>query len=427
MEQNKGKGKLLLMGISTDSSSVLSYARRNGVYTIVTDYQTADECPQKREADEYWIIDLNDLDRLEERCRQEHVTGIYAGNNEFCLRQTRELCKRLQLPFYISDKAWSYDRDKEKSKNCCERCNVDVPKQYELDFPIKREQLRRIVYPVIVKPVDSCAMRGLFKCNSERELLECYEKSLTYSEIGKIIVEEFVEGDEIAAHYFVVDGSPVLIGVEEVIGTRTDEVNKFAIVANKGRFYQEYKENVSPNVEKLLREMGCVQGNIFAQFIRRDGKYYFLESGYRLEGIGFWILWKQIYGFHTVELMVDLALGKGYSGQIEQVLHLQSCGNDASGLYLLWGNGGKVCKIEGLEEVKCLPGIDIFWERYKEGDRILNSNTMDQIAYGICIIAETRNEFAEKISKINNMLRMYGENGENMLLYCKDYKVCKEE
>lgn len=84
-----------------------------------------------------------------------------------------------------------------------------------------------------------------------------------------------------------VDGKPILIGMEEVVGTQEDKINKFAIVANKGRFYKEYKENVNANVEKLLREMGCEQGNIFAQFIRRNGKYYFLESGYRLEGIGF--------------------------------------------------------------------------------------------------------------------------------------------
>lgn len=427
MRQNDGQEKLLLMGISTDSSSVLAYAKRRGVYTIATDNQTAEECPQKREADEYWMIDLKDLDSLEKRCKRENVTGIYAGNNEFCLEQTRELCRRLNLSFYISDEAWSYDRDKEKSKRCCERCNVDVPKQYELDLPVRREQLDKIVYPVVVKPVDSCAMRGLFKCCSEQELLECYGKSLAYSESGRIIVEEFVEGDEIAAHYFVVDGKPILIGMEEVIGTKEDKINKFAIVANKGRFYKEYKENINANVEKLLREMGCTQGNIFAQFIRRNGKYYFLESGYRLEGIGFWSLWKQIYGFHTVELMVDLALGNGYSHQVEHVLHLKSRGYDASGLYLLWGIDGKIHKIEGLEEVKNLPGVDIFWNRYKEGDRILNSNTLNQIAYGMCITAQTRGEFAEKIEKINNTLHMYGEHGENMLLYYHDYKTCEEE
>lgn len=426
MRWDKAQEKLLLMGISTDSSSALAYAKRCGVYTIATDNQTADECPQKKTADEYWMIDLKNLDELEAQCKRENVTGIYAGNNEFCLEQTRKLCRRLKLPFYISDEAWSYDRDKEKSKRCCECCNVDVPKQYKLDLPFTREQLDKIVYPVVVKPVDACAMRGLFKCYSEQELLECYGKSLTYSKSGRIIVEELVEGDEIAAHYFIVDGKPILIGVEEVISIREGQVNKFAIVANKGRFYQEYRENVSANVEKLLRKMGCVQGNIFAQFIRRDGKYYFLESGYRLEGIGFWSLWKLIYGFHTVELMVDLALGKGYSRQIERVLHLQSCGNDASGLYLIWGSGGKVHKIEGLEEVKSFQGVDIFWDRYKEGDRILNTNTMNQIAYGICITAQNRKEFEKKIEKINQTLRMYGENGESLLLYYYEKQMYEE-
>lgn len=64
---------------------------------------------------------------------------------------------------------------------------------------------------------------------------------------------------------------------------------------------------------------------------------------------------------------MDLALGNGYSHQVEHVLHLKSRGYDASGLYLLWGIEGKIHKIEGLEEVKNLPGVDIFWNRYKKG------------------------------------------------------------
>ena len=70
--------KLLLLGTSTDTRYALAYAGELGVRTIVTDYRPAEQCEEKRAADEYWMIDVKDMDALERKCRDEKVTGVYA-------------------------------------------------------------------------------------------------------------------------------------------------------------------------------------------------------------------------------------------------------------------------------------------------------------------------------------------------------------
>lgn len=421
MNQETGKKKLLLMGISTDSKYVLDYARSRGIYTIATDYRTQEECPEKAMADECWKIDLRDLDELEERCRKEQVTALYSGNNEFCLDQTKYLCRRLGLPFYASDRAWAYARDKEKLKDCARRCGMDVPQQY---FPdVSNGQLGQIQYPVMVKPVDSCARRGVFYCQNEEELVEYYEKALAFSENGKLLVEEFIQGEEIAVHFWAENGKLTLLGINSEYCYDDGNVKKWSVLLNDRELYRKFQRAHMEKAERFLREIGCREGNVFMQFIIRDGRYYFLEIGYRLDGGGCWKLWDTIYGFSPLKRMVDLALGGAASGQTAGMPQLKSRGRDGSGLYLLWGKPGKIRTIEGLAAVKAMPGVEIFLERYQKGDTIADTKTMDQIAYGMCIAAKDREELEEKIDEINGTLHMYGEEGESLLRYYTELRA----
>lgn len=53
--------KLLLMGVSSDTLYVLQYAKKIGVFTIITDNRPVEVSMEKEMADEYWMIDLKDL------------------------------------------------------------------------------------------------------------------------------------------------------------------------------------------------------------------------------------------------------------------------------------------------------------------------------------------------------------------------------
>lgn len=80
------------------SKEIIEYAKRQGVYTIVTDYLEPDKSTAKLISDEYWMINTGDIDALERKCRQESVTSVICGVSEFNLEMTMELCKRLGLP-----------------------------------------------------------------------------------------------------------------------------------------------------------------------------------------------------------------------------------------------------------------------------------------------------------------------------------------
>lgn len=412
--------KLLLMGVSSDTLYVLQYAKKIGVFTIITDNRPVEVSMEKEMADEYWMIDLKDLNALEERCRVEGVKAIYAGNNEFCLDQTRELCYRLGLPFYASEEGWLCARDKKRFKQQCIECGLNVPQEYIVnDSEIVGSN--NINYPVVVKPVDSCAQQGFSLCWKEADVMEGINRAKSFSDKGRFLAEAYIKGDELAVHYFLVDGTPILIDVEDILMTSVNGIPKATYVHSRSRFYEEFIEKENEKVKKLFKKLQCRWGNIFLQVIRKNGVYYFLEMGYRIEGVGLWILYKDLYGFSNVELMVDLALGRKITNVVQGMQKVCFSSEKTGGIYLLWARPGKVVQVEGKKELELVPGFKMFWNRFKTGDYIHETGDMYQIAFGFSIIAKNSVEMKEKIDLINRTLHIYDEKKRDMLIYYSEY------
>lgn len=415
------KEKLLLMGVSSDSRYVLEYAKKLGVTTVVTDNRPLEISVEKRIADEYWMIDLKDLDALEKKCQEEKITGIYAGNNEFCLDQTKELCQRLGLFFYASQEGWLCARDKKVFKQRCMECGISVPREYAMsDFEMPGK-LYDINYPLVVKPVDSCAQQGFSLCWNEKELMQGLKKAKDFSKKGQVLTEEYIEGDEIAAHYFLVDGKAFLIDVEDIHMMKMNGVQKGIYVENRSCFYKEFVEKESEKIQKFFEKSQCRWGNIFLQIIRRAGTYYFLEMGYRIDGVGLWNLYKELYGFSSVELMVDLALGRDINNSAEKIKGIDFMPSKVGGIYLPWARQGRIMKIEGRESVECTSGMRILWERFKEGDYIYETGNMYQMAFGISVIARDQEEMKERIDFINKTLHIFDDKEQELLIYYQEY------
>lgn len=303
--------KLLIMGLSIGSAEALEYAKSIGIYTIITDYCSPDENRLKLLADEYWMIDVADIDSLEKMCRKKKVTGIFAGASEFCLDKAKELCKRLDLFFYASEEGWAAARDKRRFKECCKLCDLDTPKEYVIDLAEGLKEVPKFSWPVVMKPVDSSAQQGLFICKNEEELWNSYEPALKASAKKELVFEEYVEGNEIAAVYGFEDGKAVLLEVVEYICETINGRKNFTFAKQFSRFTKEYIHIADEKVKSLFKKLNCQSGVAFVQAIRKDGKYFFLEMGYRLNGGGSWITDEIITGQNIVKYLVDCALYNG--------------------------------------------------------------------------------------------------------------------
>ena len=415
--------KLLFMGCSFGTEEALRYARSIGIHTIVTDYFSPEISRPKMMADEYWMIDLADLDYLEQKCRLENITSIFAATSEFCLDQARELCRRLDLPFYASDEGWLCSRDKKKFKQYCTECGLDTPHTWLTGGQLTRNILEHIEYPVIVKPTDSCAQQGISVCKNEQELLRGFEAAQRCSSSGQVLVEEYIVGEEVAHFYFFLDGEAVLSELDDLVYLPIHGRSNFVFVKNYSRFSDTYLREIHPRVKRLFERMKCRHGTAFLQGIWRGEKLYFLEMGYRLDGIGVWKRTKKAYGYSSLEFMVDCALREPQKELPSAFTFSEGFHPDSkiTGTYLMWARPGKVAQIDGLDAVSEVEGAEVILQHFQAGDTIPDQVSLRQIAFYIAIVAESTADMKKKVKIINEVLHMYNEEGCEMLFYLTDY------
>ena len=205
MNKIQGK-KLLLLGSNVGTEDIIRYAKENGVYTIVTDYLPKEKSFGKQLADESWDISTADLDFLKKKIVESKIDGIFAGIGEFNMLKAMELCHHFRFPFYCTREQWDLIENKESFRTLCESFSVPCPVTFLTGSDVSENRLNTIKYQVIVKPVDASSSIGITICRDKESLKEAISVARNSSVKGRIIIEEFFEGEEFTAHYTIVNG-----------------------------------------------------------------------------------------------------------------------------------------------------------------------------------------------------------------------------
>ncbi|MBO7611785.1 MAG: ATP-grasp domain-containing protein [Elusimicrobia bacterium] len=405
--------KLLFLGVDTSTGEAIEYAKSKNVYTIVTDFYSPEIKKEKKAADEYWMIDVADFEALKKKCIEEGVTNIYAGNHEFCLEQCKRLCKELGFPFYASDDGWKAARDKVFYKEKCQKVGLLTPKQYYLDENFSDKDLEKIKYPVIVKPSDSSARKGLSIVANQDELLVAYKKALEYSENKKIIVEDYVDGDDIYIGCYVHNKKLILLHFTVDHLGMINGQKRFGFCSNFSKFTNLVNEELFSKYEKLIADLKCENGACMFQCISRDNVIYNMEFSYRLDGIKIWRRVERLIGINELKMMVDLALGERVSDNAFIAKEPQ----EISLGYVIWSLPGKISKIVGKDELYSRDDAIVISDRFKEGDTVLNVLDMRAMAILVEVFGKTYKDIKEKIIDINKNLHYYDENMNDMLIH----------
>lgn len=416
--------KLLFIGVDTSTHDAVRIAKELDIYTIITDYNTPEAKPEKAEADAYWMIDAADTDAIYKRCLNEHIDGIFAGNNEFCLDKAKELCGRLRLPFYASDNGWRCARDKIYFKELCAECGLDTPKAFMTEGSLDDIDTESITFPVMVKPSDSCARQGISICRSATELPAAYEYALSASHNGRIIIEEYIRGEELAADFMVVDGKPYLTNFNTILTQEINGEKLLTLSLQSSRHYDDFCGKCKDNIARFVQLLDWRTGPCFLQAIVRDGRYYFLEFGGRLTGIGAWAPEEYFYGMSKLRMSVMFAAGmRVNAGDAVRISSDTHC----SLIYMPWLKPGTIRTISGIDEIKHMPGAEFILNRYKPGDIIQSSGSMFNIACYLAIAADSEEKLLDNFAKVNDTLSFISTDDEEMLIRYTDTECILRE
>lgn len=413
--------RLLVLGGQAASFDVVRMAKEMGIYTIVTDF---DETGVAKEmADEAAMVSTADMEALETLAKEKKVDGVFCGPSEFNLRNVIRLCERTGLPCYTDMEVWDRCANKDSFKQYCRDYGVDCTPEYDISLDTPMEDLEKIDYPIIIKPVDGSSSAGITVCKSAEEVPTALEKAYAASISKKIIAEKFIDNDGqiLAVRYMLRDGEayPYLL-----LDTHTvDPVNRKIMISafshTPSKYAQLYMSYMDKPVRNMFKGMGLRNGSAFIQALPHEGRIYCHEMGYRLGGGLMFKLTEPLADVNDMKMMIRGAVG-GESLTDAEVENLEAfdihCGGRFGCQLPFPLNVGTIGRIEGVEEVKKHPAVVDFLQYYYVGDSVPEHviGTLSQHFGRATFVVNSKEEMVECVHYFQDTIRVYDTEGNRM-------------
>lgn len=429
VKEFEGK-KLLIMGGNPETSPLVKLANDMGVKTIVTSARTTDDA--KKYAWKAYDVDGMDVPGLIALAREEQVDGVLVGVADILVPSYCKVCDALGFPCYATQQIVDVFSYKDVFKATCESFGVHgIPECY-LGADMKPEDVAKIKYPVMVKPVDNGGGVGMTVVYRESELKAAVDKALAASPNKRFIVERYMDGvDDVGIYYTFKDGK---CSASCVFDRFTSGEQRGKSRVNMGSIYpsrhiKDYFNRMHKNAIRMFEKIGIKNGVLLISGFYEDGEFYMYDPGFRLQGEAPHLLMKAIHGFDQREMLIRFAL-TGSQGDLD-ILEADDCyfrGKAASTFWILLKEG-KIGKVEGLEDVDNDPRVVANIQRVHEGDTVDPTwvGTERQVLTRLYLVCNSKKELADCIKEYQGKIKVTDAEGKNMLLNSFDpYEACKE-
>ena len=417
MKEFEGK-KLLILGGNPETIPLVEMANEMGVKTIVASARHTD--PAKACAWKSYDFEGLDTGAVIEIAREEKVDGILVGVADILVPMYCKACEALDLPCYATRKIVDIFSFKDVFKATCERYGVHGIPEYYLDADMKQEDLDKIVYPVMVKPVDNGGGVGMTVAYNEEELRKGVETALENSNTKRFIVEKYMQCDDMGMYYTFKDGYCSASCIYDRY--TTDEQPGLSRVCLGGTYpskhLDEYFERMHPNALRLFKEVGIENGVLMLSGFYENGEFYVYDTGFRLQGEAPHLLMKAIHGFDQREMLIRFAL-TGSEGDVDlrKDDDTRLRGKWAATLWFLLKEG-TIGKIEGLDRWEQDPRVIANGQRLHEGDTVLPEwiGNEKQVLTRMYLVCSNKLELADTLKYYMNTVRVTDTAGNDMLL-----------
>ena len=298
----------VLTGGSRSQLGLLEQARALGHEVCVVD--GSDRAPLLAEADHAIVrsfADVNGVIRDLEARGIEPVAVATMGSDQAVL-PTAQLAERLGLPGLPVETARTV-ADKRRMRAAFERAKVRCPKGREAaSFAEAEQAFHQLGAPVVVKPVDGSAQRGVTEVRVEGELAPAVDRALEASRAGAIVLEQYLDGDEFTVNGFLLEREYFPMSVTRRLLHPPPPLG--VCIAHR---YPSLLTNERPLFE-LAHEaslaVGLETGPSYVQVRMRDGQPWAIEVGARLGGGKDAELAKLVTGFDAIRANVRWVLGQ---------------------------------------------------------------------------------------------------------------------
>ena len=363
---------ILIVGAGVFQTFAIKIAKGLGLRVCVIDMNQ--DSPGVALADDFIPVSTRDIDKAIEAAKvfnkRYRLDGVMTCGTDVAYT-VAHIAKALRLPGIPPEIAlWA--TDKGLMRTVLQKKGVSVP-----DFRIVKsfeEALRavkKLKYPLVIKPVDNMGARGVRKLSSDKELERAWPEAFKNSRTQTVIIERFIPAKELSIETLVYKGKVYLITIADRI------IKHPPYFIEKGHtlpttLSKKEQDIVFDMAKKGIAALGIKHGPVkFDMRLSKKGAVIG-EMTARLSG-GFHSQMTEPLssGMNSIKAVIDLSLGLPLDQKdIEpQFFH-------AAAERSLYPKPGKILSIKGLEKAESMKGIAGVFLNVKPGDTLypLTSN-----------------------------------------------------
>ena len=300
----------VLTGGSRSQLGLLEQARALGHEICVVDGSAS--APLLAAADFPIVRSFTDVDGVLGELSERGINpaAVATMGSDQAVLPTARLAARLALPGLPLETAETVS-DKRKMRAAFAAAGVRCPRGREATTPAEAaEVFAELGPPLVVKPVDGSAQRGVTEVREERELAAAAERAFAASKAGAVVLEQYVEGDEYTVNGFLLDGEYFPMSVTRRLLHPPPPLGVCLAHRYPSRLGEKREGELFELAHAASRAVGLETGPSYVQMRLDDGVPWTIEVGARLGGGKDAELAKLVTGFDAIRANVLWALGE---------------------------------------------------------------------------------------------------------------------
>jgi len=194
---------VLILGAGNAQIDAIEYLIAKDGYEVHVCSWSAEDKGAKL-ADKFVQINITDADKIQEYVHKNNIDYIYSIGSDLAMPTVAKISARLGLPCFVSPELPMICNNKHLLRDALgEGFEGNIRHITARNLPDLKGWNH---YPCVIKPVDSQGQRGVYEVRSANELEKYFDVSMSFSRSKKVIVEEYVDGQEFSVNSFFCHG-----------------------------------------------------------------------------------------------------------------------------------------------------------------------------------------------------------------------------
>lgn len=198
--------KVMILGAGRGQIPIMEICRKYGWYIITV--SPKGDYPGLQVADKVYFLNVIDKDAVLRAAITENIQAILTDQLDVAVQTVAYVAEKMGLPGITLDVALKFTNKcimREEARNI----GINVPQSITVacleDLLSIMNHGNSFEFPLMMKPVDSDASRGVYKVNNINDIIAKFADSKAASGAGAVILEQYVEGKEYVVDAFTRD------------------------------------------------------------------------------------------------------------------------------------------------------------------------------------------------------------------------------